>query len=1297
MKKLLCVLLLGACAFAQTNYSRILSGVKRVTASSYTFLRSDSTKVTVFNGTTAVTLPSGFSAGFSAGNQFTAYNGGAVSMTITCSSCTINGVSTFSLAPSSSVDLYSDGQNYVALAGGGGGSGNFVAKTGDTMTGLLVLSGAPISDLQAATKKYVDDTTANGFLAKSGGTLTGPLIMSRDPVQALEAATKEYVDQQLVTPNANASQFLGKNLTEGAPTESGEGYVYDVNTDSFVLRKISIPAGQPNALVVLDDAGGAPTAAAYASIAAMSDTVIGLTVGNTGFGKTGELSLCEATTGCSYIIPHTVSSGTNFQLPSTGGTIAAGATSPIALDSTTGRVSCPTCVTTAGATLLGPLAMPGDPVSDLQVATKHYVDQQVVAGNANATQIQGRAVTATAPSADYQGLGWNVSASEYRLVTIPQWPLTTTSANPAQSGIIRLGPTDAISARDTASAVDVTLISKGAAVTGGARSKCGGVWGCEAASMTVSGNLDVSGNGTIPAPPTGDSSTRIPNTAWVSANTLGQVQLNGVNQTRAGTLNFAGSYFSISYLAGVLTITPNLGAGGFAAYSDSRITGAEQAANKNATNGYAGLTSGLVAAAQLGSGTPSSSTYLRGDRTWAAVAAGGHVIYSGGTLETQRAGLNFVGATVADNSGSDRTDVTMPTFNSRAPVAGNYAPASGDYSVAQITGAAADSNVVHNTGAESPAGAKDWQDEQTFEVPPVFNNQTFGYTSDAPASAMTGCASGKSKIGFDSDGIIKVCEAGGSAVNELAKTTGTKTAGKQLTFDSSGRVIASAYDAAAAGITPAGNSGDLQSNNGSGGLGAVTQATFIAAAKLDTTATLGTDDTKVASQKATKTYVDNAVAGVSASGCTQGTPASATATGSQGACQYDNDYYYVAIATNLWRRTAWDTGWFPGVATPSYSPDGGTDLANDASVTISDGTSGAAISYCLDTTGGCTPTTSYSTAVTVTASGATNYLRSHATKAGYDNSPTKSATYTYKVATPTSSPGAGPYSGTQSVTISSTTTSAYICYTTNGDTPAGTSSSCSTGTHYTAAFDVAATATVKAIGYKANYTASAEMSDTYTISGGGGSATYNQQQKFGVTTSNSTDTITMTNTISAGHLAVIVYRNSSTPFTNIITSVTDSGGNTWYVDANSGSTGMGIAYSQLTSTLTATSSSITLHWTNTNFNYKFGAILDFTATLASTTADAPANAAMTYGTTVSAPITTTNAADLIIAALGSETDIAYTNGAGGFTLVDYQSYGQPSRFYYSYRVVSSTGTYNPGGTWATNNTGSYAILGLKLQ
>lgn len=62
-------------------------------------------------------------------------------------------------------------------------------------------------------------------------------------------------------------------------------------------------------------------------------------------------------------------------------------------------------------------------------------------------------------------------------------------------------------------------------------------------------------------------------------------------------------------------------AGTAAEGNDPRITGAEQAANKGTANGYAGLDSNArVPTAQLGSGTASSSTYLRGDGAWSTIA-----------------------------------------------------------------------------------------------------------------------------------------------------------------------------------------------------------------------------------------------------------------------------------------------------------------------------------------------------------------------------------------------------------------------------------------------------------------------------------------------------------------------------------------------------------------------------------------------------------------------------------------------------------------------------------------------------
>lgn len=74
---------------------------------------------------------------------------------------------------------------------------NYVQKSGSTMTGLLTLSAAPIVDLHAATKKYVDDASSaltSSSLQKAGGTMTGAITLSGDPSSNLHAAPKQYVD-----------------------------------------------------------------------------------------------------------------------------------------------------------------------------------------------------------------------------------------------------------------------------------------------------------------------------------------------------------------------------------------------------------------------------------------------------------------------------------------------------------------------------------------------------------------------------------------------------------------------------------------------------------------------------------------------------------------------------------------------------------------------------------------------------------------------------------------------------------------------------------------------------------------------------------------------------------------------------------------------------------------------------------------------------------------------------------------------------------------------------------------------
>jgi hypothetical protein len=74
-------------------------------------------------------------------------------------------------------------------------AGQYVDTAGDTMTGLLILSGDPAAALGAATKQYVDNTT----VSLAGDTMTGLLTLSADPSTNLQAATKHYVDTAITT------------------------------------------------------------------------------------------------------------------------------------------------------------------------------------------------------------------------------------------------------------------------------------------------------------------------------------------------------------------------------------------------------------------------------------------------------------------------------------------------------------------------------------------------------------------------------------------------------------------------------------------------------------------------------------------------------------------------------------------------------------------------------------------------------------------------------------------------------------------------------------------------------------------------------------------------------------------------------------------------------------------------------------------------------------------------------------------------------------------------------------------
>ena len=161
------------------------------------------------------------------------------------------------------------------------------------------------------------------------------------------------------------------------------------------------------------------------------------------------------------------------------------------------------------------------------------------------------------------------------------------------------------------------------------------------------------------------------------------------------------------------------------------------------------------------------------------------------------------------------------------------------------------------------------------------------------------------------------------------------------------------------------------------------------------------------------------------------------------------------------------------VETPSFSPAAGT-YTGTQNVTITSGTAGSTIYYTTDGTTPTTGSTVYSTSVSVTAS---NTIKAIAVKNGMADSDVASAAYTIlaKVATPTFSPAAGAYTGTQSVIISNATAGSTIYYTTNGTNPTTAS------TVYSAPITISSSCTIKAMAAKSGMTNSDVASAAYTI------------------------------------------------------------------------------------------------------------------------------------------------------------------------------------------------------------------------
>ena len=169
----------------------------------------------------------------------------------------------------------------------------------------------------------------------------------------------------------------------------------------------------------------------------------------------------------------------------------------------------------------------------------------------------------------------------------------------------------------------------------------------------------------------------------------------------------------------------------------------------------------------------------------------------------------------------------------------------------------------------------------------------------------------------------------------------------------------------------------------------------------------------------------------------------------------------------------------PATATPIFTPAPGT-YGGAQSVTITDGTSGAVIYY---TTDGTVPTTTtspvYSSSSPPISVNTNETLKAIAVASGYTTSAVATAAYKIRAASPSFTPGAGTYTGPQSVTIADATSGAVIYYTTDGTVPSTTTSP--VYSRSSPPVSVNANETLKAIAVASNYATSSVVTAVYNF------------------------------------------------------------------------------------------------------------------------------------------------------------------------------------------------------------------------
>ena len=297
-----------------------------------------------------------------------------------------------------------------------------LALTGGTLTGYLTLNGAPTNTLHAATKAYVD-TATSAKVNKAGDTMTGSLILAADPSAALEAATKQYVD------SGSYQTVVG-----GSATYAGK--VVKLNSsgllDTSLVPVSSTYLGTVN-LTVTYALSGSYTAGNYFAVSASGTVDASWNTHLNGSPSTcgaGQYIVFNSNGKWDLVGDTTSSSAISGKLDKSGGTMTGAlilAADPATALGAATKQYADTMLPKAGGTMTGLITLSADPTSALHAATKQYVDTKLALAGGTlsgkltlvASAAGGAGITVTpgsAPTSPVNGDVWMTTAAVFARV-----------------------------------------------------------------------------------------------------------------------------------------------------------------------------------------------------------------------------------------------------------------------------------------------------------------------------------------------------------------------------------------------------------------------------------------------------------------------------------------------------------------------------------------------------------------------------------------------------------------------------------------------------------------------------------------------------------------------------------------------------------------------------------------------------------------------------------------------------------------------------------------------------------------